>query len=66
VAVNTSPELRDETEIDHVKPLQVADPEEIVEPLRITEIVEPFTPVPETVVFPEQIGPVMTGVAETA
>jgi hypothetical protein len=54
VAVKTSAELRDETVIVHVVPLQVADPEEIDEPLRITEIVDPFTPVPETVVFPAQ------------
>jgi hypothetical protein len=29
-------------------------------------MVEPFTPVPDTVVFPGHIGPVMTGAAEIA
>jgi hypothetical protein len=65
VAVKTSAELREETVIVHVVPLQVADPEEMGEPLLNTLMDEPFIPVPETVVAEEHIVPVMAGAVET-
>jgi hypothetical protein len=66
LAVSISPVFTAATVIVQVDPTQAAVPLDIVIPLLITLMLEPLIPVPLTEVDPEQIGPVVVGVADIA